>query len=134
MKMGLPFITAHLVAAIAGVLVRPAGGGVGHALKLRTSARARWKTSALVPERKTLRQLRHEQGWTQEQLARRLGVQQATVSQWEHGSWAPRPATQQHLADLVGVKVAEIAVGHAEEPGMSRPASQPQTTKRRSQR
>ena len=31
MKMGLPFITAHLVAAIAGVLVRPAGGRVGHA-------------------------------------------------------------------------------------------------------
>ncbi len=64
---------------------------------------------------KTIRQLRQEQGWTQLQLAWRLGVQQASVSLWESGRVVPRPATQQRLADLFGVWVGEIAFGQAEQ-------------------
>ena len=62
----------------------------------------------------TLRQLRQARGWTQEQFARRLGVQQVAVSKWEHGH-LPRAKTQQRLADLFGLEVGEIVFGQGEE-------------------
>ena len=53
-----------------------------------------------------LRQLRREKGWTQRQVAERLGVSAQAVSKWERdlsGSWAARtwgcsPASQRSLA------------------------------------
>ena len=63
----------------------------------------------------TIRQLRQERGWTQEKLARRLGVGQGTVSAWERGRAMPRPRTLQHLADLFYLDVEAIAVGPAEQ-------------------
>ena len=67
-----------------------------------------------MTERKTIRQLRQERGWTQLDVARRLGVSESIVSWWERGERVPRPATQQRLADLFGVPVGAIAVGPAE--------------------
>jgi len=67
---------------------------------------------------KTLRQLREERGWTQETLARRLGVGQTAVSAWERGERVPRQRSILRLADLFGVPVAVITFGPAE------PASQ----------
>ncbi len=61
--------------------------------------------------KKTIRELREAQGWTQEELAGRLGVTRGAVSTWERGYWMPRPVTQQHLADLLGIGVGEIAFG-----------------------
>ena len=40
-----------------------------------------------------VRELRNRMGLTQRQLARRLGVRQQTVSEWETGIYAPRGAS-----------------------------------------
>ena len=40
-----------------------------------------------------VRDLRNRMGLTQRQLARRLGVRQQTVSEWETGLYAPRGAS-----------------------------------------
>ncbi len=64
----------------------------------------------------TLRQLREERGWTQEQLARRLGVAQGAVSKWERGQRLPSPRRLQALTDLFGVQVSEITFGADEQP------------------
>ena len=40
-----------------------------------------------------VRELRSRMGLTQRQLARRLGVRQQTVSEWETGLYAPRGAS-----------------------------------------
>ena len=40
-----------------------------------------------------VRDLRNRMGLTQRQLARRLGVRQQTVSEWETGIYAPRGAS-----------------------------------------
>ena len=66
---------------------------------------------------KTIRQFRQERGWTQLDVARRLGVTEGTVSRWERGERVPQPATQQRLADLFGVPVGAIAFGPAEGQG-----------------
>ena len=63
---------------------------------------------------KTIRQLREERGWSQELLARRLGVGQGTVSNWERGLKAPQPRTRLRLTELFGVRPEEIVVEQAE--------------------
>ena len=40
-----------------------------------------------------VRELRSRMGLTQRQMARRLGVRQQTVSEWETGLYAPRGAS-----------------------------------------
>ncbi len=64
---------------------------------------------------KTIRQLREERGWTQETLARRLGVGQAAVSAWERGERLPRRRSILRLAELFGVSVEAIAFGPVDE-------------------
>lgn len=68
-----------------------------------------------MTERKTLRQLREERGWTQEQVARQLDVQQTAVSAWERGWRVPRPKYQQRLAALFGISVEDLALEPAEQ-------------------
>ncbi len=63
---------------------------------------------------KTIRQLREERGWSQELLARRLGVGQGTVSNWERGLKVPQPRTLLRLAELFDVSPEEIVVEQAE--------------------
>ena len=46
---------------------------------------------------------RIERGWTQEELARRIGVKQATVAKWEREGAAYRRATRQKLAKVFGI-------------------------------
>ena len=41
----------------------------------------------------TVKELRSRMGLTQRQLARRLGIRQQTVSEWETGLYAPRGAS-----------------------------------------
>jgi len=45
---------------------------------------------------------RKGQGWTQAELGERLGISQATVSQWERGQGQPRPDDMQALTGFFG--------------------------------
>ncbi|NHC15658.1 helix-turn-helix transcriptional regulator [Motilibacter deserti] len=47
---------------------------------------------------------REELGWGQEELARRVGVGQQTVSRWEHGLAGPRREHVARLADALGLE------------------------------
>ena len=46
---------------------------------------------------------RLERGWTQKELAGRIGVKQATVAKWEREGVVYREATRQKLAKVFGI-------------------------------
>jgi len=46
---------------------------------------------------------RLEKGWTQEELARRIGVKQATVAKWERQGAVYRKSTREKLAKSFGI-------------------------------
>ncbi len=66
--------------------------------------------------KQTICQLRQARGWTQAELAARLGLHHSAVSKWERSVTLPAPATLQRLADLFGVSVEAIAFGPADQP------------------
>ena len=92
-----------------------------------TTAPTRWSTwpgaasCAPVTEKKTIRQLREERGWTQQTMAWQLGLEQSAVSAWERGQRVPRPRNLRRLAELFGVSVEAIAFGPADHPPQDRP-------------
>ncbi|QHS46274.1 helix-turn-helix domain-containing protein [Klebsiella michiganensis] len=43
-----------------------------------------------------------EEGWSQAELARRLGVAQQTVQQWVNGKATPKPASIDKLVEITG--------------------------------
>jgi transcriptional regulator with XRE-family HTH domain len=55
------------------------------------------------------------------ELAQRLGASVHAVSRWEQGQTRPIWRYRRHLANLFGVKVAEIAFGPADQPPQERP-------------
>ncbi len=52
---------------------------------------------------------RLEKGWTQEELANRIGVKQATVAKWEREGAVYRKATRQKLAKALGISEATFS-------------------------
>ncbi len=78
-------------------------------------------TAPASQPKKTIRQLREERGWTQQDLARRLGVTQGGVSTWERGRGTPWPKYQHRLADLFGVPVEAITFELGEQEPQERP-------------
>lgn len=66
-----------------------------------------------------LRACRKEQGWTQEQLAERLGVTNRSVSRWETGANLPELDLLIQLAELYGVELREILNGEKERSDMN---------------
>ena len=48
-----------------------------------------------------IRQCRVRQGWTQEQLARKIGVSLNTVQRWESGRTLPSPLAMEKLQGLL---------------------------------
>ncbi len=64
--------------------------------------------------KKTIRQLRDERGWSQQEVAFALQVATYTLSVWERGRAVPGARKQQALARLFNVSVEEIAFGPAE--------------------
>jgi len=52
---------------------------------------------------------RLERGWTQEKLANRIGVKQATVAKWEREGAVYRKTTRQKLAKVFGISGASFS-------------------------
>ena len=65
---------------------------------------------------KTIRQLRQERGWTQFELALRVGVQPQAVYFWESGRRTPQVPQLRKLGQLFGVCSDEIALEPGSDP------------------
>ncbi len=52
---------------------------------------------------------RIERGWTQQELARRIGVKQATVAKWEREGAVYRKQTRQKLAKVFEINEASFS-------------------------
>ncbi len=57
-----------------------------------------------------LRQEREQHGWSQEKVARELGVDRVTVSRWERGISLPYPYYREKLSALFGKDVQELGI------------------------
>ena len=57
---------------------------------------------------KTIRQLREERGWTQLELATRLGVTPGSVYNWERGKFEPKASQLRALARVFEVSMDDI--------------------------
>lgn len=60
-------------------------------------------------KRHALAQRRAIQGYSQETLARALGVEHTTVGRWERGETSPQPWLRPKLADALAVSLEELA-------------------------
>ena len=58
-----------------------------------------------------LKQLRKENGFTQEQLGEKIGVTNKTVSRWETGTYIPPVECLAMLSDIYKVSINEIVAG-----------------------
>jgi len=64
-----------------------------------------------------IRELRKAKGWTQAELARKLGTDNVTVSRWERGVSSPRPMARRQLKELLGApRTPKGRVPFAEDP------------------
>ena len=55
-----------------------------------------------------IKKLRERSGMTQLELAKRMGVEQNTISQWENGTRFPRADKLPQLARLLGCTIDEL--------------------------
>ncbi len=62
---------------------------------------------------RTIRDLREERGWTQLQLANKLGVTPVTVYNWERGKYEPSASKLRAIAQAFGVSMDDIALVEA---------------------
>ena len=58
--------------------------------------------------KKSLRELRKKKGYTQRQVADILGIDQTTVSKWEHHESFPRVETLLALSELYDTPIDQI--------------------------
>ena len=59
---------------------------------------------------KTIRELRQERGWTQFDLALKVGVRPQAVYLWEHGRRTPQVPQLRKLGELFGLCSDEIVL------------------------
>jgi transcriptional regulator with XRE-family HTH domain len=64
-----------------------------------------------VTETKTIRELRRARGWTQFELALKVGVQPQAVYLWESGRRTPQVPQLRKLGELFGLCSDEITLG-----------------------
>lgn len=57
---------------------------------------------------KNLHRIRHSVGYSQERIAKKLGVLQVTVSNWETGKCEPSISMATRLAEVLGVTVNDL--------------------------
>src|SRR5437588_526002 len=55
-----------------------------------------------------LRRARETRGWTQEELAEKIGVNPVSISLWEHGLRSPSPEHSKALCDIFGINPEEL--------------------------
>ena len=55
-----------------------------------------------------IRELRKQNRYSQEQIARKLGLTQGAISQWENGVTSPSPEQLIQLAEIFSVTVNEL--------------------------
>jgi transcriptional regulator with XRE-family HTH domain len=60
-------------------------------------------------EARAIRSLRRRRGWTQAELAERLGSDPVTVSRWERGVSSPRPSALLRLRELTTPVPTEVS-------------------------
>lgn len=72
---------------------------------------------------KTIKALRDERGWTQLQLANKLGVTPVTVYNWERGKYEPAASMFRRIARVFETSMDEIALVGEEQPGKIRAAA-----------
>src|SRR5690348_17703290 len=65
------------------------------------------EASEVIPN-KLLKQVRLERGWSQQEVADRIGTNVQNVSRWERGSVKPEPYAQQKLSELFGKSPKEL--------------------------
>lgn len=58
-----------------------------------------------------LKELRKENGMTQEQLGERVGVTNKTISRWETGNYIPPVECLMILSDIYNISINEILIG-----------------------
>ena len=59
---------------------------------------------------KTIRQLRQDRGWTQLELAYKLGVTPLTIQNWERGRYEPSASRLRKIAEVFGVSMDEVEI------------------------
>ena len=59
---------------------------------------------------KTIKTLRTAKGWSQVELAYRVGVSPSSIYNWERGRYAPRFSQLQDLAKALGVRLDDITL------------------------
>lgn len=64
---------------------------------------------------KTIRELREARGWSQFELAVKVGVTPQTVLNWEHGRREPRAGQFKALGIIFGVPLEDIDLVEAPE-------------------
>lgn len=57
---------------------------------------------------KRLKHYRLAKGYTQKQLAERLGIKTGTVSAWEVGRNTPQASKLRNIADVLGVEIVQL--------------------------
>lgn len=65
----------------------------------------------------SIKRLRNDRDWTQEQLAEKVGVARSTVTQWESGWSKPRMGMVEKLAGIFNVPVSTV-IGDAQKPDL----------------
>src|SRR5260370_42437328 len=61
---------------------------------------------------KKIKRAREEKGWSQEDLAERIGAKttQNTISRWENGISKPTPYYRQRLSEILGKSIEELGL------------------------
>ena len=76
----------------------------------------------------TIRELRQEHGWTQYELALKVGVHPQAVYLWESGRRTPQVSQLRKLGKLFGMCSDDIELDHRSVSGRRAGDAQPQTT------
>ena len=70
------------------------------------------KEGVCVTTGEKIRKIRKEQGLTQEELAKKIGIKRGTLAQYESGKRSPKKETIEKFANALGVDAKELGYYH----------------------